>query len=161
MEIKRLLKYFAKHGYPSPETLKIMEYSGYDHYEFLGELVHELGHDKATKFVDKTLHKLSSTPEISIKVDLSEQVSDGSWIYLNIHDFEIDLESEASDVLINWSWGDNVIVDYETGLETTLGNIADEVGMGDWSDYDDFVDSLRDTCYKHIVRNCGFGIWFN
>jgi len=160
MELKKLLKYLSKEGYPGPNTLKVMEYTGYDEEDFLHDLVEELGHTKAMEFVSKTLGKLSSSSEIEIKIDLTESVSEGSWIYLIIHSFDIDLESEYSDILISWSWGDSKIFDYDKNEYTTLGDIADDVGMGEWSEYDDFVDSIRSECYTYIKKMCGFGIWF-
>jgi hypothetical protein len=161
MEIKRLLKYFAKHGYPSPETLNIMEYTGYDREEFLHDLVEELGYNGAMEFVSRTLGKLSSTSEICIKVNLDEAVSPGSWINLEIYNFDIDLNSEYSDILISYGWGDNVIIHPEDESVTTLEDIADGVDMGDYNEYDEFVDSIRDACYQHIAKNCGFGIWYD
>jgi hypothetical protein len=161
MELKKLLKYLSKEGYPGPNTLKVMEYSGYDDEEFLHDLLEELDYTKAMEFVSKTLGKLSSTSEISIKIDLEDSVSTGSWIYLDIYNFEIDLNSEYSDVLINYGWGDSHIIDPEDGKVTTLEDIADEVDMGGMSEYEDFLDSIRDSSYQYIHKNCGFGVWFN
>lgn len=160
MEIKRLLKYFAKHGYPGPDTLKMMEYMGYDDYEFLHDLVEELGHKGAMEFVSKTFGKLSDTSEISIKVDLSNIAGEGSWIYFEIYRFYIDLDEEYSDVLIHSGFGDSLIIDPEDGVEKTLEQISDEVDMGEMNEWEDFKNSIENECYDHIKRNCGFGIWY-
>jgi len=160
MEIKRLLKYFAKHGYPGPDTLKMMEYMGYDDEEFLHDLVEELGQEGAMEFVSKTFGKLSSTSEISIKVDLSNVMGDGSWVYLDIYRFFIDLDEEYSDVLIHYGWGDSFIIDPIDGSETTIEQMSDEVDMGEMGEWEDFMDSIRSECYTHIKSYCGFGIWY-
>ncbi len=160
MELKKLLKYLSKEGYPGPTTLTVMEYTGYDDDEFLHDLVEELGHDKAMDFVSKALGKLSSTSEISIKVDLSNVAGEGSFVYLDIYRFYIDLNEEYSDVLIHSGWGDSFIIDPWDGRETTLEQISDEVNMGEWNDWEEFMDSIRSKCYNHIKTNCGFGIWF-
>jgi len=161
MEIKRLLKYFAKHGYPNPDTLTMMEYMGYDDEEFLHDLLEELGYKGAMTFVSKALGKLSSTSEISIKIDLEDAVSPGSWIYLDIYNFEINLDSEYSDVLINYGWGDSHIIHPEDGRVTTLDDISDEVDMGEMNEYEEFLDSIRDAGYRYIHKNCGFGVWYD
>jgi hypothetical protein len=163
MELKKLLKILSNYGYPSDSTLTIMSSVGYDQYEFLGELVNEFGEEKTYEFVRKTLQKLSSGihSDINIKIPLDNNVNKGSWIYLIIHKFEINLEEESSDVLItNYSWGDNKIID-EDGNSTTLEEIFDKVDMGEWSEYEDFIDIIRNSCYDFIQKNCGFGIWFN
>jgi hypothetical protein len=160
MEIKRLLKHFAKHGYPSPDTLKIMKYVGYDDEELLHDLVEELGHKKAMEFVSKALGKLSSTSEISIKIDLSNVISDGSWVYLDIYRFYIDLDEEYSDVLIHSGWGENKIIDPEDGSESTIEELSDNLDLGEMNNWEEFIDSVRGECYNHIKENCGFGIWF-
>lgn len=160
MEIKRLLKYFAKHGYPSKDTLKIMKFLDYDSDEFLNDLVEELGQEGAMEFVSKTFGKLSSTSEISIKVDLSDVAGDGSWVYLDIYRFYIDLDEEYSDVLIHSGWGDSNIIDPENGEERTLEEMSDEVDLGGMGDWEDFMNSIRGECYSHIRTNCGFGVWF-
>lgn len=160
MEIKRLLKYFAKHGYPNPDTLTMMEYMGYDDEEFLHDLVEELGHKKAMEFVSKALGKLSSTSEISIKVDLSDVVGEGSWVNLDIYRFYIDLNEEYSDVMIHSGWGENKIIDPENGDENTIEELSDNLDLGGLNDWEEFMDSIRGECYNHIKTNCGFGIWY-
>jgi hypothetical protein len=159
MEIKRLLKYFAKHGYPSPETLTIMEYSAYNPENFLSDLVNEIGHENSVEFVRKTFNKLSSgiNSEIQIKIPLDNTVYPGSWIGLIINNFEINLNEEPNDVLINSNWGDSYFIHPETG-ET--GTFEDAIGDEDPWDYSDFMDGIRSDSYDYIQKMCGFGIWF-
>ena len=157
MEFKKVLKILAKQGYPNQNLDLIFDAIGYDSKEFLGELVEELGHKGAMEFVSKTFGKLSSTSEISIKIDLSNVISEGSWIYLDIYRFYIDLNEEHSDVLIHSGWGDSYFIHPETG-ET--GTFEDSIEDEDPWDYSDLIDSMRSECYTHIQKMCGFGIWF-
>ena len=161
MEIKRLLKYFAKNQYPGPEVLKTMIYMSYNSENFLGDLVDEIGKEETMDFVNKTFNKLSSGihSEISIKIPLRYTAEKGSWIYLIINHFNIVLNEEPSDVLINHSWGDSKIINPD-GFETTIEDISSEVDMGGMNEYHDFIDSIRNECYTFIRENCGFGILF-
>ena len=160
VKFKKLLKYLSIEGYPNPNTLKIMEYASYDDEEFLNDLVETFGHENAMEFVSKAFGKLSSTSEISIKVDLSDMFGDGSYVYLDIYRFYIDLDEEYSDVLIHSGWGDNMIIHPEDNHETTIEDLSDEVGLGDMDNWEGFMDDIRSECYNHIKSNCGFGIWF-
>jgi hypothetical protein len=33
--------------------------------------------------------------------------------------------------------------------------------MGEWGEWDEMIDSFKDSAYEHIRDNCGFGIWFD
>jgi hypothetical protein len=33
--------------------------------------------------------------------------------------------------------------------------------MGDWADFDEMVDDIREECNKLVFNNCGFGIWWD
>jgi hypothetical protein len=160
MELKRLLKYFAKHGYPSPETSTIMKYGGYDPDEFLKDLVEELGYDGATEFVGKTLSRLSSGINSEIQIKISDIYGyPGSWANIIIHNFFIDLHESEYDVMVNYGWGDNKFF-MEDGTETTLEDMADEVDMGGMSEWQDFLDELLNSANGYITERCGFGIWY-
>ena len=162
MNIKNVLKVFSKFGYPSENTKSLLSACGYDQEEFLNDLVNELGYEKTNDFVEKTLYKLSSSPnEIIIRCDLPNSASPGSWVDLIIHEFGVDTDDEYSDITISWSWGDSKITHPEDGSETTLDDIRSEVDMGEWSEFDDFENEIKGDCYQKIVDNCGFGIWFN
>jgi hypothetical protein len=66
--------------------------------------------------------------------------------------------------LCDWSWGDtHIFFRDDDGNESykTIQEIADEVGMGDWSDFDEMVDDIREDCNRLVFRNCGFGIWWD
>jgi hypothetical protein len=162
MSIKNVLKVFSKFGYPSEKTMSLMNACGYDHEEFLNDLVNHLGHEKTNEFVEKTLYKLSSSPnEIIIRCNLVYSSSPGSWIDLIIYEFGVDTDEEYSDITISWGWGDSSITHPENGTITTLDDIRSEVDMGDWNEFYDFENEIKGDCYQKIVDNCGFGIWFN
>ena len=43
----------------------------------------------------------------------------------------------------------------------TIAEISNEIGMGDWGDFDDMVDEIREDLNKFVYKNCGFGIWWD
>lgn len=160
MEFKSVLKILAREVYPNPNLGNIFDAIDYDSGNLLTDLVENLGEEGATEFVSKTFNKLSSGihSEIQIKIPLDNVISPGSWIQLIINDFEINLDEEASDVLINSDWGDSYFIHPETG-ET--GTFEDSIEDEDPWDYSDLVDDMRSECYTYIQKMCGFGIWFN
>ena len=42
-----------------------------------------------------------------------------------------------------------------------IEDIGEDVGMGDWADYDEMVDDIREDCNKLVYKNCGFGVWWD
>jgi len=35
------------------------------------------------------------------------------------------------------------------------------MGLGDWADYDELIDEIKQDCNKLVFKNCGFGIWWD
>ena len=68
-DVKTFLKILSKVGYPNPDTKSIAKMMGYDFFEFIPNLVYEIGEDGAQSFVNNALAKLSTKD--GIKVDLS------------------------------------------------------------------------------------------
>jgi hypothetical protein len=33
--------------------------------------------------------------------------------------------------------------------------------MGDWADYDEMVDEIKEDCNRLVFNDCGFGIWWD
>jgi hypothetical protein len=33
--------------------------------------------------------------------------------------------------------------------------------MGDWADFNEMVDDIKEDCNKFVYKNCGFGIWWD
>jgi hypothetical protein len=32
--------------------------------------------------------------------------------------------------------------------------------MGDWGDFDSFIDEIKEVLNKKVYENCGFNLWF-
>jgi hypothetical protein len=159
-ELNKFLKVMSKMGYPNPNTKSIARSMDYDLDEFLLDLVEEVGKERAEEFTENALSKLSEDGK-GIKVPLNDNTE---YIYLQIYESRIDLDETESQVLINWGWGDSKLLSQdENGDDTykTMSQIYDDVGMGEWGEWDEMVDSIKDECYDFIINNCGFGIWFD
>jgi hypothetical protein len=157
--IKTFLKVMSKMGYPNSSVNSIANSINYELDNFLPDLVEEVGEIKSDEFVERTLNKLSEDGK-GIRVPLSND----KYIYLQIHQSRIDLEETEDAVLIDWSWGDSrlgALDEDGNEYEATLEEIYDNMDMGDWGDYDEMIDNIKDSCYDFIQENCGFGIWFD
>jgi hypothetical protein len=42
-----------------------------------------------------------------------------------------------------------------------IQEIGDELSMGDWAEFDEMVDDIREDCNQLVYKNCGFGIWWD
>jgi hypothetical protein len=154
-DVKTFLKILNKVGYPNPDTKSIAKMMGYDFFEFIPNLVYEIGEDGAQSFVNNALAKLST--EDGIKVDLSN----GEYVYIIVDKAKIDIQPSGNDVSIVYRWGDSKLLSTdEEGNEVykTLEQIDDDLGMGDQGDYDDMIDYIKDQFYQLVLNNCGFGI---
>ena len=160
-ELNKFLKVMTKMGYPNPNTMSIARSMDYDLDEFLIDLVGEVGEERADEFTEKALSKLSEDGK-GIRVPLDDE--NHNYIYLEIHQSRINLDETEDSVLIDWSWGDNVLTGVdENGEEydTNMDEIYNNMGMGEWGEFDEMLDNIRDECYDYIRNNCGFGIWFD
>jgi hypothetical protein len=154
------LKLLTKVGYPNPDIKTIAKMADYNLEEFLPDLVEMLGEEKADDFTEKALNKIS-TPN-GIKIQDSEDPK--QYAYIILHNPRLDLENDETTILCDWMWGDTNIFyrdDDGNGSYRTIPEIADEIGMGDWADFDDMVDHIREDCNKLVYKNCGFGIWWD
>jgi hypothetical protein len=159
-DLKRFLKVLNKFGYPNPDVKSIARMVDYDLENFLPDLVAELGQEKADEFIDNALNKIT-TPQ-GIKIEDKEDPE--QYAYIILHNPRLDLDNDETTVLCDWSWGDtNIFYKDDDGNEThkTIPEIADEVGMGDWADFDEMVDDIREDLNKFVYKNCGFGIWWD
>ena len=159
-DLKRFLKVLNKFGYPNPDVKSIARMVDYDLEDFLPDLVAELGEEKADEFTEKALDKIS-TPE-GIKIEDKEDPE--QYAYIILHNPRLDLDNDETTVLCDWMWGDtHIFFRDDDGNESykTIPEIADEIGMGDWSDFDEMVDGIREDCNQFVYRNCGFGIWWD
>lgn len=159
-DLNTFLKVLKKVGYPNPQVQTIAKMVDYNLEEFLPDLVDEVGEEKADEFTEKAINKLSTKK--GIKVTLYDDPN--QYAYIILHNPRLDLENDNTTVLCNWSWGDtHILYQDEDGNETykTIPEIADEIGMGDWGEFDDMVDEIREDCNKYVFKNCGFGIWWD
>lgn len=158
-ELNRFLRVMNKMGYPSPDTISIARSMDYDLDNFLPDLVEEVGEERADEFTEKALEKLSENGK-GIRIPLG----DNKYIYLQIYQSRLDLEETETQVLIEWGWGDSKLTGVnEDGNEydATLDELYDNIGMGEWGDWDEMIDNLKDESYDYIRNHCGFGIWFD
>jgi|688.fasta_scaffold113256_6 hypothetical protein len=159
-DLNRFLKVLNKVGYPNPDVQSIAKMVDYNLEEFLPDLVSEIGQEKADEFTEKALNKISTPEGIRIQ-DLDDPQQ---YAYIKLHNPRLDLDNDETTVLCDWTWGDtNIFFRDDDGNESyrTIQEIADEVGMGDWADFDTMVDDIREDCNKLVYQNCGFGIWWD
>ena len=160
-DLNRFLKVLQKVGYPNPDIQSIAKMVDYNLEEFLPDMVAEIGEEKADDFTEKALNKMSTSDGIRISnlYDDSNQ-----YAYIHILNPRLDLENDETTVLCDWSWGETQILHQdEDGNETykTIQEIGDEIGMGEWAEFDEMVDDIREDCNKLVYKNCGFGIWWD
>jgi hypothetical protein len=154
------LKLLTKVGYPNPEIQTIAKMADYNLEEFLPDLVAELGEEKADKFTERALNKMSTQDGIRIQ----DEDDPEQYAYIKLHNPRLDLENDETTVLCDWSWGDtNIFSGGNDGNERykTIEEIGEDIGMGDWADYDEMIDDIREDCNKLVFSNCGFGIWWD
>ena len=159
-DLNIFLKALKKVGYPNPDVVSIAKMMDYNLEEFLPDLVAEVGEEKADQFAEKSLNKI--TPKEGIRVNLYDDPN--QYAYIHIHNPRLDLENDETTVLCDWSWGETQILHQdEDGHETykTIDEISEDLGMGDWAEYDELVDGIKDDCNKIVYNNCGFGVWWD
>jgi hypothetical protein len=159
-DLKRFLNILTKVGYPNSDISSIAKAVGYNLENFLPDLVEEIGQEKADEFTEKALKKMSTPEGIKIQ-DLDDPQQ---YAYINLLNPRLDLDNDETTVLCDWSWGDtNIYFRDDDGNESyrTIQEIADEVGMGDWSDFDTMIDDIKEDCNQLVFNNCGFGIWWD
>jgi hypothetical protein len=158
--LNRFLKVLNKVGYPNSSIHSIAKMIDYNLEEFLPDLVAEIGEEKADEFTEKTIKKMSTPKGIRIQGKDNSQ----EYAYIIIHNPRLDLENDETTVLCDWEWGDtNILSQDDDGNETykTIEEVGEDLGMGDWADYDDLVDGIRNDCNDIVFSNCGFGIWWD
>ena len=160
-ELNRFLKVLNKVGYPNPDVHSIAKMMDYNLEEFLPDLVAEVGEEKADEFTEKALNKISTPEGIRIN-NLYDDPN--QYAYIHLHNPRLDLDNDETTVLCDWSWGQtNILSQDDDGNETykTIEEIGEDLGMGDWADYDDLVDGIKDDCNDIVFSHCGFGIWWD
>ena len=159
-DLKRFLNVLTKVGYPNSDIVSIAKAVDYNLENFLPDLVEEIGQEKADEFTEKALKKMSTPEGIKIQ-DLDDPQQ---YAYIKLLNPRLDLDNDETTVLCDWSWGDtNILLIDDDGSESykTIQEIADEMGMGEWADFDEMVDDIREDCNQLVFKNCGFGIWWD
>jgi hypothetical protein len=155
------LKLLTKVGYPNENLQSYADMASYDLENFLPDLVAELGEEKADEFIERALNKMTTKDGIKMQdyEDDPEQ-----YAFIHLINPRIDLENDPETVLSDWTWGDtHIFFRDDDGNESykTIEDIGESVGMGDWADYDEMVDEIKEECSKSVYKNCGFGIWWD
>jgi hypothetical protein len=157
-DVKTFLKVLSKVGYPNHELKSIAKMVDYNLDDFIPDLINEIGKDETESFVRKALSKLST--EEGIKVDLAGDYNE--YIYVIVHKAWIYIDS--LEVFIDTSWGESKLLSVdENGKDSykTIQEISDEIGMGEWADYDYMIDSIKDQFITLVLNNCGFLTFFD
>lgn len=158
-DLKRFLKVLSIEGYPNPNLQSIARMVDYNLDNLLVDLVNEFGEEKANEFTRKAVEKMSG-PE-GVRID--DQDDPIQYAYIKIINPHIYLDNDETTLTSDWSWGDtNVFFRDDDGNESykTIPEIGEQLSMGDWSDFDEMVDEIREECNKLFYKNCGFGIWW-
>ena len=161
--LKTFLKVAQKLGYPnpSPNSLVIANSINYNLNNFIGDLIMEVGEERANEFVNKTFSSLGATYSPGIKIDLSDRVGEtGSYIYLIINGYDFaEGDEEYKQVWIHYTWGYNQLIDDEG--PKTLDDIYDEVDLGTMGEYSDLIDDIQYECISQIFKKTGLIIHFD
>ena len=158
--LKTFLKVLKKVGYPNPDIQSIAKMIGYDIQEFLPDLVAESGEEKADEFTENALNKMSTSDGIRVQ----DKDDPKQYAYIILHNPRLDLDNDETTVLCDWSWGDtNIFFKDDDGNDSykTIQEIGEDIGMGDWADYDEMVDEIKEDCNRLVFNDCGFGIWWD
>lgn len=154
-QIKLVLKYFEKIGYPNKNVSTLFNSLDYDSEDFLPDLVSYLGEVGAEQFVRKTIEKLN-TPE-GIKIDLSDSGYDNSYIYLKIKRFWIDFDESDDALNITYEWGNGQMTHPDTGEVFTKEQVYQDTDIQEWNDV---IDTFEGGASHFFYNNCGYWLYF-
>ena len=158
--LNTFLKVLKKFGYPNPEIGALAKMVDYDLREFIPDMISEIGEDKTNKFVRNAINKMATKDGIKIQ----DHHDPKQYAYIHILNPHVDLDGDTSTIVSDWAWGDtNILYTDEYGDESyrTIEEISNEVDMGDWADFDEMVDDIKDDCNDLVYNNCGFNIWWD
>lgn len=150
-----LLRVLKKVGYPNPNLNEFFEPLGYDEIEFLPDLISALGQEGAEEFIRRTIEKLN-TPE-GIKIDLSKSLYKGSYIYLKIENFFLDLDNGEDSIEVTYKWGDGKFTSPEVDDFLTKEEMLKNL---DIDEYDDFLEICKNSASIFFFTNCGYFLTF-
>lgn len=157
--LKTFLKVLQKTGYPNPNLKSFALMADFNLDHFLRQLYKEIGNDSTNKFIKKALDKLSEG-EKGIRLD----VGIDEYVYFKILDVVYNEHEWEDGVIIDWEFGDSSLLssdDDGNEIHKTIQQIGDDVGMGEWSEYDEMIDYLKSEMSAKIFNNCGFNSWWS
>ena len=159
-ELKSFLKVLEKYNYPNSnvDVPRLARLSGYNLSSFVEDLEGAIGTQKTFDFIQNTFSKLGLTHNPGVRINLDNYAGDkGSYVYLIVNDFDIHQYLDGSQVSINYSYGDNSIIN--NGEAQTIEDMYEDVGLGDLGDWDEFLDVLGDACSHQLHDKTGFNIY--
>lgn len=162
-QLNTFLKVLRKVGYPNPSLVTYAKAVEYDLDMLFDNLIDEVGYDKANDFVWNALQSLSEGDR-GIKVNLDDVNATGAYAYVIISQSRIDLEESDNSTLVSWSWGDSKIANVDdegNDVWKTIEDTWEDIDMGDWGDFENFIDEIKEKLNNEIYKNCGFFIWFD
>lgn len=159
-ELKSFLKILEKYNYPNSkvDVPRLAKLSGYDLSSFVEDLEGTIGTQKTFDFIQNTFSKIGLTHDPGLRINLHDYAGDeGSYLYLVVNDFDIIESPEGPEVWLNYSYGDNSIIN--DGEAQTIEDMYEDVGLGDLGDWDEFLDLLDDACSHRLHDKTGFNIY--
>lgn len=156
-DIRKFLTVLKKYGYPNPKIQFLAKMSDYNLDNFLIDLEKLFGNKGLVKFCNKAIDKISTDEGIKVVWPESDE-----YVFVEISNLRYDPEESEDTVYVTTSFGrSRIFYTDENGVEgyKTIEEISDEVDMGDFSDYQDMIDGIRNQVENIILENCGFHIW--
>ena len=165
-DIKSFLKICKTYGYPNPKLLSLADMSGYDIDYLLLDLKNELGEKAVVDFCDNAIVKLGA--EEGIRAGLGGPKND-EFCYVKIFPLYYDEDESENSVISKYEWGKSKILtmDWAQGVNepgtekyVTIEELIDNTSMGEWSELDEFLDSIKEEVNLKVFENCGFNIFW-
>ena len=155
--VKQFLKVMTKMGYPNPSIVTIAEGVGYNLESFLSDLHAQLGEKGVVDFCDKAIEKLSDGKAIKVNLETDGQ----EYVLVNIFPLFYDEDEAGNEVMSRVEFVDSKILTYDgIGRDAykSIPEIQDEIGLGDWGEYDEMMDHIKMKIHNYVFSRCGFGV---
>jgi hypothetical protein len=156
-EVKSFLNVVKNYGYPNPKMRTLADMVGYNLDNFLLDLSKEIGREGVEDFCEKAIKKISGKDGINVDLGL------GEFCNIHINPKYYDENESENGIISEGKWGDSKILTVsEDGVQyySTIQEIIDDVGIGEWGDLDELIDGIKDKAGSYVYDNCGFYIWW-
>lgn len=158
-DIKSFLYVLKKFGYPNPKIKTLAKMTGYNLNDFLLDLKNELGEDGVEDFCKKTISKLQGKKGIEVNLN-----ADGvEYAIVKLFPQYYDKDESENDIVVKYEIVDSKILSQDedgNDVYKTIPQIRDEIGMGEWGDFDEMMDFVSMKVYDYVWERCGFGLWW-